>query len=135
MKKIKVIQKDLAFLTYMVEDNNVDAFISNIPNLGHGLPERTISYRDANTDEEIIEVLPQEYTVEIEDLNNNYEWKLQQCYAARRAAYPPIEDYLDAKVKQASSDPAVQIEGLTQEQEYLQACLLVKQSIPKPVQE
>jgi hypothetical protein len=50
----------------------------------------------------------------------------------RKGEYPPIADYLDAKVKQASSDEAVVADGVAQEQAYFQACLLVKENNPKP---
>lgn len=95
MKIIKVIEKSGAFLNYNVSNENVDTFIANIPNLGHGLPERTISYIDANTEEEVTEVLPQEYTVEIIDLDNNYDYLLQKCYENRRNAYGEIGAQLD----------------------------------------
>lgn len=59
---------------------------------------------------------------------------LAKFYSQRRKSkYPPIEEYLDAKVKQASSDPGVQSEGITQEAQYYVDCLAVKASIPKPV--
>lgn len=50
----------------------------------------------------------------------------------RAAAYPPFTDYLDAKVKQASTDPAIVADGEAQEAAYLEACLAVKQQFPKP---
>lgn len=50
----------------------------------------------------------------------------------RKLAYPPMADYLDAKVKQASSDPSMVAEGKAQEQDYLNACLTVKTENPKP---
>lgn len=49
----------------------------------------------------------------------------------RAAAYPPIEDFLDAKVKQTSSDPVVAGEGLRQEQNYYKECLAVKERYQK----
>jgi len=49
----------------------------------------------------------------------------------RAAEYPPMADYLDAKVKQASSDETVVAEGVAQEQAYLEACLAVKAKYPK----
>ena len=50
----------------------------------------------------------------------------------RADAYPRVEDYLDAKVKQASGDPALVAEGEQQEADYLSACLAVKAQFPKP---
>ena len=55
------------------------------------------------------------------------------AYRALRApAYPPEADYLDAKVKQSSGDPAMQTAGAAQETTYLAACLAVKAKYPKP---
>lgn len=53
-------------------------------------------------------------------------------YATRRMrAYPPMQDYIDAQVKKASTDPAVRAAGAAQEQTYLAACLAVKAKFPK----
>ena len=49
----------------------------------------------------------------------------------RRAEYPPMADYLDAKVKQASNDPMLQEAGRLQEAAYHDACLEVKARYPK----
>lgn len=51
----------------------------------------------------------------------------------RRAAYPPIADYIDAQVKKASPDPVVRAEGLAQERVYFADCLALKAKYPKPV--
>lgn len=48
----------------------------------------------------------------------------------RKAAYPAIEVYLDAKVKQQSPDAAIVAVGVTQEQKYLTDCLAVKAKYP-----
>lgn len=130
MKKIKVIEKSGAFLEYQVEDSKVDSFILDIPKLGHGLAEQIIVIKDPETQVETTTIIPQEYTVEITDVVVDL---LAECQAKRAAAYPPIEDYMDAKVKQASSDPTIVAEGLAQEQAYLAACLAVKLQFPKPV--
>ena len=49
----------------------------------------------------------------------------------RRAAYPPVADFLDARVKQHSMDSTIRAAGAVQEEEYLLACLGVKQKYPK----
>ena len=55
-----------------------------------------------------------------------------QAYIARRAAeYPPMQDYIDAQVKKASSDPAVREAGLAQEAAYISACAAIKTKYPK----
>jgi len=48
----------------------------------------------------------------------------------RAQEYPPIEDYLDAQVKKASTDPLVQAAGAAQEKKYLADCLAVKAKYP-----
>ena len=53
-------------------------------------------------------------------------------YITRRAAeYPPITDYLDAKAKQSSDDPAMAADGAQQEADYLAACMAVKAKYKK----
>ncbi len=52
--------------------------------------------------------------------------------AKRAREYPPMADYLDAKAKQSSTDPAVVSAGEAQEAEYLASCLAVKASNPFP---
>lgn len=49
----------------------------------------------------------------------------------RAMAYPQPSEYLDAKVKQASADPAMRAEGIGQEARYLADCLAVKAQFPK----
>ena len=46
--------------------------------------------------------------------------------ARRRALYPDARDYLDAKVKQHSPDPAVRTQGIAQEASYIARCLEIK---------
>lgn len=77
--------------------------------------------------------LKRESVVDILDLSTDYDWLLQDCYKRRLAAYPDKAEYLDAKVKQASSNPVIREEGLAQEAAYCQACLQVKIDFPKPV--
>ena len=49
----------------------------------------------------------------------------------RRTEYPPMADYLDAQVKQASTDPGIQEEGKLQETDYFRKCHAVKVKYPK----
>jgi hypothetical protein len=60
------------------------------------------------------------------------EANLKVVLDKRASEYPEISEYLDAKVKQASSDAGTIAEGEAQEQAYLEACLLVKENNPKP---
>lgn len=72
----------------------------------------------------------EQYEVAIE------EWKSLQfdklSYSVKRERlYPPMVDLADAEVKIGSDDPILQEEGRIQKQEYVDACLLVKQTISK----
>ena len=49
----------------------------------------------------------------------------------RKRLYPPIQDALDAKIKMASPDAAVQAEGQAQWNTYVNACFTVKLLHPK----
>lgn len=60
---------------------------------------------------------------------------LAQVHQQRKTAYPPVEAYLDAQVKIASSDPTLQADGQAQLAAYLTACLDVKTAHPKPIGE
>ncbi len=55
-----------------------------------------------------------------------------KAYIAQRAAeYPPMQDYIDAQVKKASSDPAVREAGIAQEAAYISTCTAIKTKYPK----
>jgi hypothetical protein len=49
----------------------------------------------------------------------------------RNQNYPNISEYLDAKVKQTSTDPNIVLEGQQQETDYLNKCLNIKEQFPK----
>jgi hypothetical protein len=49
----------------------------------------------------------------------------------RAKEYPDFREYLDAKVKQASGDDIVIMQGQLQEEKYLSDCLAVKAKYPK----
>lgn len=53
-------------------------------------------------------------------------------YEKRAAAYPPVEEYLDAQVKINSGDADMVAAGQAQLEAYYQACLAVKRTFPKP---
>ena len=56
----------------------------------------------------------------------------EKTYAVkRRDEYPPMADYLDSKVKQASANPAIQEAGRQQEAKYCADCLAVKAKFQK----
>ena len=52
-------------------------------------------------------------------------------YEKRAAAYPPVEEYLDAQVKINSGDADMVAAGQAQLEAYYQACLAVKAKYPK----
>ena len=68
-------------------------------------------------------LLKADYTIEIIDLDTDYDWLLSECHRKRKAEYPPMENYLDAIVK---SDEV-------QKQDYIDKCLEVKNKYPKPI--
>jgi len=56
----------------------------------------------------------------------------QENYSAlRQAGYLPISEYIDAKTKQASSDPIIYKAGVYQEENYHAHNLAVKMEYPK----
>lgn len=59
------------------------------------------------------------------------EWK-NRYIKQRKNNYPPIEDYIDAKVKQSSSIESIVNDWLEQEKLYFMECLRVKEMFPKP---
>lgn len=74
---------------------------------------------------EIWILLKADYTIEIIDLEKDYDWLLSECHKKRKAEYPPYEDYLDAVVKGDEQ----------QKQEYIDKCLEIKNKYPKPIKE
>lgn len=53
-------------------------------------------------------------------------------YEKRAAAYPPVEEYLDAQVKINSGDADMVAAGQKQLAAYYEICLAVKKKFPKP---
>lgn len=68
-------------------------------------------------------LLRADYTIEIIDLDNDYDWLLSEVHTKRKAEYPPYEDYLDAIVKNDEQ----------QKQNYIDKCLQVKSKYPLPI--
>ena len=67
-------------------------------------------------------LLKAEYTVEVVDLDNDYDYLLSECHRKRREEYPPVGEYLDAVVKGDEAQVSL----------YVQKCLEVKAKYPKP---
>jgi hypothetical protein len=112
-------------------DENYELYLADCESLENfritALKQNSLNrgYSDAEID---IKLVTNEEWVAIQEAN-----KPVPTYAdLRRAEYPPIADYLDAKAKQSSSDPAILSEGLAQEETYLAACIAVKTKYPKP---
>ncbi len=118
----KVIIKNMAGVqTHGAEMEDPSAWIADcVANNYWGLPERPeLNEEGAPTGV----MLPAEYTVEVVDIS--HEHALEQCIAARKAAYPSAEDFLNAY-----------FDGGEQALEALrQLRLQVKAAHPKPVQE
>jgi hypothetical protein len=70
-------------------------------------------------------LLRADYTIEIIDLDSDYDWLLSECHRKRKAEYPDSGDYLDAIVKGDE----------IQKQNYIDKCLEVKLKYPKPIRE
>ena len=142
MKRVKIIQKN-GQPTFSEKEDPTQWIADCVASNAWGLPDRWLSDSpmsplsneekakatdtrvvDNGLGEEVTEYFfPAEYTIEIEDLNENPQYLLEKCYENRRKEYPPIEDYLDAVVK---NDEA-------QKMEYINKCLAVKAKYPKPV--
>lgn len=105
---------DYALATREVEDS--PAVVEEIDELGNITKEA----EPAVTHIEYLH--PDSYSVEIIDLESNYEWLLSECHRKRKAEYPQVQDYLDGVVK----NDQVQIDS------YIAACLAVKAKYPKP---
>jgi mRNA degradation ribonuclease J1/J2 len=69
--------------------------------------------------------------IKLAETQREYE-ELNPPYTVLRAKeYPDFREYLDAKVKQASTDDIVIMQGQLQEEKYLSDCLAVKAKYPK----
>lgn len=100
MKKLIIKKINGEILSGKYDDiNELNLFIENsIKRNIFGLPERPELALNEETGE--MEptgvILPAEYTIEIEDLNQNKEWLLQQAIGKRIAEYPTAEEFLNA---------------------------------------
>lgn len=98
------------------EERTRSYIVSEINELGH-----TIEVQ--KEEKETWVLLRADYTIEIIDLENDYDWLLSECHRKRKAEYPKIEDWMDAMVKNDEQ----------QKQNYIDKCLEVKSKYPKPV--
>ena len=98
------------------EERTRSYIVNEINELGHTIEVEKI-------EKEKWVLLKADYTIEIIDLDNDYDWLLSECHRKRKAEYPPMENYLDAIVKNDEQ----------QKQDYIDKCLEVKSKYPKPV--
>jgi hypothetical protein len=70
-------------------------------------------------------LLKADYTIEIIDLDKDYNYLLNECHTKRKKEYPAIEDYSDGIVKNDE----------IQKQKYIDKCLQVKLKYPLPIRE
>lgn len=90
--------------------------VNEINELGHTIEVEKI-------EKEKWVLLKADYTIEIIDLDKDYDYLLNECHTKRKSEYPPIEDYLDSIVKNDE----------IQKQNYIDKCLQVKSKYPKPI--
>jgi hypothetical protein len=70
-------------------------------------------------------LLKSDYTIEIIDLDKDYDYLLSECHKKRKAEYPDSGEFLDSIVKGDEE----------QKQMYIDKCLEVKRKYPKPIRE
>jgi hypothetical protein len=100
--------------------------------------ERTISFivNEVNELGETVEVqkdkvetwvkLKADYTIEIIDLDQDYDWLLSECHTKRRNEYPPITELGDALYWKEQGNDSKYIE-------YINKCDIVKKKYPLPI--
>jgi hypothetical protein len=71
---------------------------------------------------------PATYTIETIDLNQDYDFLLEQCYKNRQAEYPSVTDQLDALFHARQGDMSA-LEALDAQK------AAVKAKYPKPIKE
>lgn len=102
--------------------------------------ERNITYIHYQTNEdgstieiekeriEIWILLKAEYTIEIIDLDQNYDWLLSECHRKRREEYPPLSELGDALYWKENGDSS-------KYKKYITKCDEVKKKYPLPIKE
>ena len=110
MKKVKIINKLGQEFGNITEDPT--EWINNcVSNSSWGKTERWQLASEPHDDADIIGTesrvdengipklwvqLCAEYTIEITDLDQDYDWLLEECYKNRRSEYPPLSELGDA---------------------------------------
>jgi hypothetical protein len=104
-----VLQTEIRIRKYIVNELN---------ELGH-----TIEVEKEENENWVL--LKADYTIEIIDLDSDYDWLLSECHRKRKAEYPDSGEFLDSIVKGDEE----------QKQMYIDKCLEVKLKYPKPIRE
>jgi hypothetical protein len=73
-------------------------------------------------------LLKADYTIEIIDLDKDYDWLLSECHRKRKAEYPPITELGDSLYWKEQGDDSKYIE-------YISKCDSVKKKYPLPIKE
>ena len=71
-------------------------------------------------------LLKADYTIEIIDLDQDYEWLLSECHRKRKEEYPPITELGDSLYWKENGDPS-------KYENYIKKCDEVKKKYPLPI--
>lgn len=126
--KDELIKKRIDFELNLLVDNNcatIKAFPESRSNHKMWIFRNILAESNAQLAKERL-IAIQEKEIELAQLKIDNEYKEK-----RRAEYPDMMEYIDAKVKQFSTDQKTQDEGIAQERSYLESCLAVKAKYPK----
>lgn len=80
---------------------------------------------DIETDD-LMFLLPADYTIEILDLDNDYDYQLELCYQNRRKEYPTTEELLEAIMEKFGENRPEKFNELHSKR------MTVKSKFPKP---
>lgn len=98
------------------EERTRSYIVNEVNELGHTIEVEKV-------EKETWVLLRADYTIEVIDLDADYDWLLSECHRKRKEEYPKIEDWMDAMVKNDEQ----------QKQDYIDKCLEVKSKYPKPI--
>jgi len=91
-------------------------------------PQLTLKEFSVEMTSEQIDIVLNDYFMHKIDISI---WKKENYKILRKFFYPEITEYVDAVVKQSSIDPTIKAEGDGQRQEYIEKCLMIKQTYKK----
>ena len=102
-----------------IEERNINYIVNEINELGH-----TIEVEKTKKEKWVL--LKADYIIEIIDLENDYDWLLNECHRKRKEEYPPISELGDALYWKENGDESKYIE-------YIGKCDEVKKKYPLPI--